>query len=504
MKIQQQILALGAAGALLIAAVGLMCWQGQRRQHHDMQEVIQASPSIRMSMDADMMHDALRADVLAARMARQAQDEDGIKAAAQDFGEHAARFRKSLQELGPMLKESDAAPLLQAVTPEVERYIQSGQAAMDSTAEAPPIKPFMEAFEALEDRMEKLGDAIEKQTSAINEEATHTGRLVQWLVLLAVGSCWVLMFYGANRLRRSVLPPIAFTQMVAHRMADGDLTMRIQPRGSEEARDMLEMLEKMRTHWQSVLGDVSSGIQVVNSASAELVAGSRKLSDRTEQQASALEQTAATMQEMRETAMANAEHARQAAHLVEQASTVAEQGGERMRHVIATMGEIQDRSRKIGDIIGVIDSIAFQTNILALNAAVEAARAGEQGRGFAVVASEVRSLAGRAAEAAREIKQLIQASVERVEAGNQQVSETGETIAAVVSNVREVRSLIQSISQGLGDQGARLGEINSAVGQLDRNTQDNASLSEESSHQAQELHEQAIRLEVQLKGFRFQ
>jgi len=287
-------------------------------------------------------------------------------------------------------------------------------------------------------------------------------------------------------------------------MADGDLTMRIQPRGSDEARDMLEMLEKMRTHWQSVLGDVSKGIQVVHSASAELVAGSRKLSDRTEQQASALEQTAATMQEMRETAMANAEHARQAAHLVEQASTVAEQGGERMRHVIATMGEIQDRSRKIGDIIGVIDSIAFQTNILALNAAVEAARAGEQGRGFAVVASEVRSLAGRAAEAAREIKQLIQASVERVEAGNQQVSETGETIAAVVSNVREVRSLIQSISQGMGDQGSRLGEINSAVGQLDRNTQDNASLSEESSHQAQELHEQAIRLEAQLKGFRFQ
>ena len=277
-------------------------------------------------------------------------------------------------------------------------------------------------------------------------------------------------------------------------VARGDLSQTIPTDGRDEVSDLMRALSDMQKHLSVVVGQVRQGSEGVSTASAEIAQGNQDLSSRTEAQASALEQTAASMEQLGATVKQNAESARQANQLAMSASTVAVQGGEVVAQVVDTMKGINDSSRKIADIISVIDGIAFQTNILALNAAVEAARAGEQGRGFAVVASEVRSLAGRSAEAAKEIKALIGASVERVEQGSALVDRAGVTMTEVVSSIRRVADLMGEISAASNEQAAGVAQVGEAVTQMDQVTQQNAALVEEMAAAASSLKSQAQEL----------
>ena len=336
---------------------------------------------------------------------------------------------------------------------------------------------------------------LQNQQSA-SEVATAKRVYEQSLVALGVVSFLAVVgaLIAAIWLIRSIQRPLGRAVEVANLVSQGDLTAKIQIHGRDELGLLLQALEGMQSSLVRTVQTVRSGAEGVASASNQIAMGNSDLSSRTEEQASALEQTAASMEELGSTVRQNADNARQANQLALNASTVALQGGEVVGQVVDTMRGINDSSRKIADIIGVIDSIAFQTNILALNAAVEAARAGEQGRGFAVVAGEVRNLAQRSAEAAKEIKGLITDSVSRVEQGSQLVDKAGETMQEVVASIRRVTDIVGEISAASNEQSQGVSQVGEAVTQMDQTTQQNAALVEESAAAADSLRKQAQEL----------
>ncbi|MDL2354088.1 MAG: methyl-accepting chemotaxis protein [Pseudomonadota bacterium] len=289
---------------------------------------------------------------------------------------------------------------------------------------------------------------------------------------------------------------------VANSVAAGDLTERIRIDSNDEIGQLLTALQKMNAGLVEIVSEVRGGTDLIATASSEIAAGTQDLSSRTEEQASSLEETASSMEELTSTVRQNADNARQANALAETASTVASRGGSVIGQVVDTMGEINNSARKIVDIIGVIDGIAFQTNILALNAAVEAARAGEQGRGFAVVASEVRNLAQRSAAAAKEIKSLIGDSVERVDAGSKLVNEAGSTMHDIVESVRRVTDIMAEISAASQEQTSGIDQINQAITQMDQVTQQNAALVEQASAASEAMQDQAAKLALVVSVFK--
>jgi methyl-accepting chemotaxis protein len=303
----------------------------------------------------------------------------------------------------------------------------------------------------------------------------------------------VLMFIG-GALSRSITQRLARAVQVARTVAAGDLRTVIEVHGQDETAQLLGALRDMNASLGKIVGEVDTGIHTIASAAGQIAAGNQDLSRRTEQQAASLEETASSMEELTSTVQQNAASARQANALSTSAAAVAVRGGEVVQQVVQTMTAIDASSRKIVDIIGVIDGIAFQTNILALNAAVEAARAGEQGRGFAVVAGEVRTLAQRAAAAAKEIKGLIDDSVERIDAGSTLVHTAGATMEEIVNSVREVNGIIGAITTASLEQEAGIGQINRAIAAMDGVTQQNAALVEQAAAAAEAMHGQADRL----------
>lgn len=328
-----------------------------------------------------------------------------------------------------------------------------------------------------------------------SDEILAQVRRLQWsaaaLGLLSIALVSVVLALAVDRL---ILRPLggepSAAAALAERVARGDLSQAIHLRAGDRSSVMFQ-LKTMQDSLASVVARVREGAETVATASAQISQGNQDLSGRTESQASALEETAASMEELGSTVRQNADHAQNASTLAREASDVASQGGEAVGRVIQTMQGINTSSRKIADIIGVIDSIAFQTNILALNAAVEAARAGEQGRGFAVVAAEVRQLAGRSADAAREIKTLISDSVSRVEVGSDQVNEAGATMQRVVDAIHRVSTIVTEISAASREQSAGVSQVGEAVVQMDQATQQNAALVEEMSAAALSLRQQA-------------
>ena len=316
----------------------------------------------------------------------------------------------------------------------------------------------------------------------------NTTRIVAISAIVA-GVLFAFLFGLA--LVRGISRSLALAVDASNAVAQGDLAHTIQVDGKDEVAQLLVSLSAMKDSLANVVGKVREGSEGVATASAQIAQGNNDLSQRTEEQASALEETAASMEQLGSTVKQNADNARQANQLAKSASTVAIKGGEVVAQVVETMKGINDSSKKIADIISVIDGIAFQTNILALNAAVEAARAGEQGRGFAVVASEVRSLAGRSADAAKEIKSLINASVERVQQGTVLVDQAGVTMTEVVSSIKRVTDLMGEISAASNEQSQGVAQIGEAVQQMDQVTQQNAALVEEMAAAASNLKSQA-------------
>ena len=301
---------------------------------------------------------------------------------------------------------------------------------------------------------------------------------------------------------RSITRPVADAVRLAQAVAEGDLSTHIDVRSQDEIGQLLQSLQAMNASLARVVTQVREGSEGVSTASSQIAQGNQDLSARTEKQASAIQETAATMEELGTTVRQNADHAQRANELAMQASDVAARGGAVVGEVVGTIREISDSSRKISEIINVIDSIAFQTNILALNAAVEAARAGEQGRGFAVVASEVRTLAQRSADAAKEIKALINDSVERVARGTELAGRAGSTISEVVSSVQRVTQLMSEISGASRQQSEGVNQVGDAVGDMDRTTQQNAALVEEMAAAASSLSTQAQDLVRSVSVFR--
>ena len=346
------------------------------------------------------------------------------------------------------------------------------------------------ALDALNRYNFEQGEAAARQAGITYEQVLSGVVALLAVALLAAG---VLGWGISRQLLRQLGGEPRLAAQVARSVAAGDLSTPLTVRQGD-ADSLMACLRSMQLNLSQAVSAVRSGSEQVATASSQIAQGNHDLSGRTEQQASALQQTTATMEELGSTVRNNADNARQANQLALSASGVAAKGGDVVNQVVATMKGINDSSRKIADIIGTIDGIAFQTNILALNAAVEAARAGEQGRGFAVVAGEVRNLAQRSAEAAREIKQLISASVERVEQGTSLVDQAGNTMQEVVAAIRRVTDIVGEISVASGEQSSGVAQVGEAVSQMDQATQQNAALVEQSAAAAESLRQQAQQL----------
>ncbi len=418
---------------------------------------------------------------------------------SKDISERDARIVKGLDVLEKALAESeDGRALLAEVRKRHKNYVGGvqrivGMVKAGKQAEAafaadeemiPMLAPFMTSLEKLNAR----------QVSLVQSTGLENGKLIASTrtITTVAGALAALLAAGAGIwLVRSITRPLRHAVAFAEAVSQGDLTQNMVTTGNDEIAVLMRALDNMQSSLSTVVRKVRQGSDSVASASAEIASGNMDLSNRTEIQAGALERTDASMAELGEAVKHNAESTRQANQLALQASTVAVRGGEVVSQVVETMQGINASSRKIADIIQVIDGIAFQTNILALNAAVEAARAGEQGRGFAVVASEVRSLAGRSAEAAKEIKALINASVERVEHGSSLVDRAGVTMTEVVNSIKRVTDLMGEISAANNEQSTDVSEVAAVVMQMDQTTQQNAALVEQMAAAASSLRSQA-------------
>ncbi|MBE0547925.1 MAG: HAMP domain-containing protein, partial [Rubrivivax sp.] len=408
-------------------------------------------------------------------------NEPGIDATVRTDIEAAGR------QIDDYVKRSDAAVDLASVDP------NTGVAAMQGADEA--YGKLTKVLAAVAARMKDTSAATAKAAAA---QTARTHWLLALLSLAVAGAVVGLFWLVLRKVAKALEQASGF----AREIAEGNLCVTVETDRKDELGELLSALGAMRTSLVQTVSQVRSTTDSISTASAEIAMGNQDLSARTEQTASNLEQTAASMEQLTATVRQSADAARQANQLAASAAEIAARGGRVVNQVVTTMDEINHSSKKISDIIGVIDGIAFQTNILALNAAVEAARAGEQGRGFAVVAGEVRNLAQRSAQAAKEIKGLIGTSVDKVESGSRLVADAGQTMSEIVGSVQRVSDIIGEITAAAGEQSDGIGQVNTAVNQLDQMTQQNAALVEESAAAAESLKDQASRLAQVVQVFR--
>jgi methyl-accepting chemotaxis protein len=383
---------------------------------------------------------------------------------------------------------------------------EAGKLKTDGQAEASVAALQNKMLPAIATYLEAQADFVklqQRRSDQLREQAGAERMRTVWIAALVMGLIVLGLAVATASLVRAISTPLKELVDLAKRIGSGDLSPRAEaPARADEIGDLQRALSAMREALNRVVAEVRRSADSIQTASREIATGNTDLSQRTEQTASNLQQAASSMSQLTGTVRQSADSASTANQLANSAAQVAQRGGNVVGQVVATMDEINSSSKKIADIIGVIDGIAFQTNILALNAAVEAARAGEQGRGFAVVASEVRSLAQRSAAAAREIKGLIGTSVDKVETGARLVQDAGSTMDEIVASVKRVTDIIAEISASTVEQSQGLGIVNTSVGQLDQMTQQNAALVEESAAAAESLSEQALKLAELVSSFK--
>jgi len=491
-------LAFGIVIASLIAVIAVAIL-GMQDLHQGTNEVSQKVwPRVR---SANVALDNARGSF--GRLAQMAASADPaeVKAARERLEENTAGLNKALADLDAVLASVQGKAVNAASKQSRDQYValcaRVAALSMEGKRDEATALTFGEAFAAMHSLAGNLREQVSFQekrfgNAADNADATYASSVN--LISAAAVAALLLAIISTILISRSIVRPLEQAVKVARTVASGDLTSRIDVQATDETGQLMQALKDMNSALQTMVGEVRSGSDTIASASSEIASGNLELSSRTEQQASALEETASSMEEMTSTVKQNADNARQANGLAATASDVARKGGAVVAQVVDTMGAINASSRKIVDIISVIDGIAFQTNILALNAAVEAARAGEQGRGFAVVASEVRNLAQRSASAAKEIKTLIDDSVTQVERGSKLVNDAGSTMNEVVDSVQRVTDIMAEISSASREQEAGIEQINTAITEMDSVTQQNAALVEEAAAAAGSLEEQSAAL----------
>jgi methyl-accepting chemotaxis protein len=433
----------------------------------------------------------MRTLVILTDEAQMAKEAKKIDAARAKYDAAVSALEKTPTDTAGQALRSQIDALKNAASPFNDKVIALGLANKSEEAAkvmmqqaGPATQQWLDALQADIELQEKHGE----RDAAAAQGAYDSARL---LMLALTGTALAIGVLLAWLATRSITGPIKVAVQVAQTVAAGDLSTRIEVDGKDETSQLLHALKDMNANLQNIVGQVRGGTDMIATAASEISQGNLDLSSRTEQQAGALEETASSMEELTSTVRQNADNARQANQMAETATDVAVKGGAIVADVVRTMDSINAASKKIVDIIGVIDGIAFQTNILALNAAVEAARAGEQGRGFAVVASEVRNLAQRSAGAAKEIKELIDDSVNQVAAGSKLVGEAGATMNEIVDSVQRVTAIMGEISAASVEQSAGIEQVNRAITEMDSVTQQNAALVEQAAAASESMHEQA-------------
>jgi len=507
--IGRKLIALGVIAAILMIILALSSLQLIGSLGDSVQEMNRSETAVQSHMTGDMMHDALRGDVLAAvlsatnhrsamnRAARAAPDLPDDQAAAAmpaspperssieaDVADHAATFRAEVQANLKRVDEPRVLAALKKVTPVLEDYIAAAEhmvelAYSDLDAVDQEMDEFNEKFGFLEDEMESVSDVMAEVAQGRTElvaDSIATGYIVMFVILV---SSLVVMGIAATVISRGIVKPINQALELTHAIADGHLDQSVDIDGNDEMADMLHSLQDMCLKLSEIVAQVRDAAVVVSSSSQEVASGSMDLSQRIEQMAASIEETTSTMQEIAGTVTGNADLARKAGSLAADASQRTNASMEVVGRTSGAMDEAERASGSIEEIIGTIDGIAFQTNLLALNAAVEAARAGEQGRGFAVVAQEVRSLAQRCAEAAGEVKLLVADNVEKVRQGSTLAQQSGDRLHDTADAIKELTGLVQDVAHTSSDQANGIDQINRAVAQMDSVTQQNAALVEE-------------------------
>ncbi len=427
----------------------------------------------------------------------------------QRIDDNLARIGKAQEVLDKYVTTTQGKQLVAAVRQHNDAFVKARSttlaqlnASQQDLAMSTAQRDAMPALDAMQVESVQLVALQQKIVDDTGAATSADIAFAKWL-LAAIGAAAVVVGVGAAwSVTRSITRPIAHAVQVAQRVAQGDLTSRIDVTSRDETGQLMAALKHMNESLDQIVRRVRSGTAAIASASGQLLAGNTDLSARTEEQAASLEETASSMEELTTTVRQNADNARQASQLASNASEIAGEGGRVVERAVTSMQEIADSSTKINDIIGVIDGIAFQTNILALNAAVEAARAGEQGRGFAVVAGEVRTLAQRSAAAAKEIKALIETSVSKVTDGSSQVRDAGRTMTDIVQAVQRVTDIMGEISAASSEQSGGIEQVNTAVMQMDQVTQQNAALVEQATAAAGSLEDQARHLREAVAVFR--